>query len=125
MSTVAPQNVETDSRGALLGLRKQSQWHTFAFQNHPGLLLIRNPFTNTGQRYWIQRCLEDYPKKPNKLNIDKEANIQDWWSECVKDGECNRVLQKKLRWTTLGYHHDWDTKVNCYFFIYYHVRCGC
>lgn len=117
MFSVTPLNVETDLRGALLGLQNQSLWHTFAFQNHPGLLLIRNPFTTAGQRYWIQRCLEEYPKKPNKLNIDIETNVQDWWSECFRDGECNRVLQKKLRWSTLGYHHNWNTKVKSYFYI--------
>lgn len=75
--------------------------------------MILNPFTSLGQRLWIRKCLEEYPKKPNKTNIDIERNIEDWWSELCKGEQWDRKLQKKLRWTTLGYHHNWDTKVKC------------
>ncbi|XP_041981522.1 nucleic acid dioxygenase ALKBH1 [Aricia agestis] len=100
---------EIDHRLQELGLENQLNWNIYSFLNHPGLIFIRNPFTALGQRYWIKQCLEEYTKKPNKLNIDNEICLQDWWSECVKDE--NNKFYKKLRWTTLGYHHNWDTKV--------------
>uniref|UniRef100_T1IYE7 Fe2OG dioxygenase domain-containing protein n=1 Tax=Strigamia maritima TaxID=126957 RepID=T1IYE7_STRMM len=67
-----------------------------------GLLFIVNPFTAAGQRYWIQRCYLDYPNSPNVTNLTGKKHI---WSK-------NDVhTWKYLRWTTLGYHHNWDTKV--------------
>jgi len=29
-----------------------------------------------------------------------------------RDTEKGKLLLQKLRWATLGYHHNWDTKVN-------------
>lgn len=110
---VTYEDIKEDPRTEILGLTACKEWQCFCFKSHPGLLFIRNPFTNSGQRYWVRRCLQEYPKNPNKLNIDVDMNIQDWWSMCYKDGPCNRKLLKKLRWTTLGYHHNWDTKVKC------------
>ncbi|CAH0399988.1 unnamed protein product [Chilo suppressalis] len=100
-----------DARTQRLGLKKMEKWHVYTFQSHPGLYLIRNPFTSLGQRYWIRKCLEDYPRKPNRTNIDNEINLEDWWQACYVDGASDQTLIKKLRWTTLGYHHNWDTKV--------------
>ncbi|CAH2090350.1 unnamed protein product [Euphydryas editha] len=103
--------IENDPRTDLLGLKKTINWTTYTFKKHPGLFLILNPFTSLGQRFWIRKCLEEYPKKPNKINIDVERHIEDWWSELCSSDKWDRKLQKKLRWTTLGYHHNWDTKV--------------
>lgn len=78
-----------------------------------GLIFIKNPFTPNGQRYWISRCLRDFSKKPNKLNIDIHNLLRDdehWWEVCCTDITRSELL-KKLRWSTLGYHHNWDTKV--------------
>lgn len=36
-------------------------------------------------------------------------NIE-WWDLAQK----NRIVLSKLRWATLGYHHNWDTKVQQY-----------
>lgn len=67
---------------------------------------MKNPFTSLGQRYWICRCLTDYTKKPQKSNLD---------SIIENDDEFNNIFEsdllQKLRWITLGYHHNWDTKV--------------
>ncbi|KAI8432200.1 hypothetical protein MSG28_004656 [Choristoneura fumiferana] len=113
VSKMTLSNITEDNRAALLGLRKTNEWELYSFHDHPGLFLIKNPFTALGQRYWIRKCLETYPRKPNKLNIDIETLLPDWWAKCFETGQCNRQLQKKLRWTTLGYHHNWDTKVKC------------
>ncbi|CAK1582805.1 unnamed protein product [Parnassius mnemosyne] len=106
----APTLIE-DLRTELLGLTNVKEWKAYTLLRHPGLILIKNPFTSLGQRYWIRKCLEQYSKKPNKTNIDTEMVLNDWWKECFKSGHCNSKLQNKLRWTTLGYHHNWDTKV--------------
>lgn len=63
-----------------------------------------------GERYWAVRCLRDYSKKTNKTNIDPFHLIpenEEWWDMAQLD----KIILKKLRWATLGYHHNWDTKV--------------
>lgn len=58
------------------------------------------------------RCLQDYSKKPNKTNLDSFNLVpedKDWWETCQNNH--NKLLTDKLRWVTLGYHHDWNTKV--------------
>ncbi|VVC94401.1 unnamed protein product [Leptidea sinapis] len=99
-----------DDRTKSLGLHNLSSWKIVLLKQHPGFLIVRNPFNCLGQRYWIRKCLEEYSKKSNKRNIDIELPDCEWWEESFNNG-CNRQLQKKLRWSTLGYHHNWDTKV--------------
>ncbi|KAF5302789.1 hypothetical protein FQA39_LY01969 [Lamprigera yunnana] len=92
------------------GLRHPKEWKVYQLAENPGLMFIKNPFTPIGQRYWIRRCLKDFTKKPNKLNLDIHNIIpcnEEWWTFSQKN---NSVLNK-LRWATLGYHHNWDTKV--------------
>ncbi|KAF2900635.1 hypothetical protein ILUMI_05548 [Ignelater luminosus] len=96
----------------LHGLKPVQQWHAYELLDNPGLIFIRNPFTSYGQRYWIIRCLRDYTKKPNKLNVDIHDIVpttQDWWEMC-QDNKNENIINK-LRWATLGYHHNWDTKI--------------
>ncbi|KAG8320527.1 Nucleic acid dioxygenase alkbh1 [Homalodisca vitripennis] len=91
------------------GLVDVKQWKIFEFLDKLGLIFIVNPFTNQGQQYWVEQCLQEYTKKPNKLNIDPFKELQPgeelWETAQKQDG-----LLKKLRWATLGYHHNWDTK---------------
>lgn len=108
-----------------LGVSPPSTWKVYNLLLNPGLIFIRNPFTNQGQRYWICRCLRDYTKSPqvtNLTNIKHEISsetISDWWKYVQnsrktddpnkrRDGE---KLKNAMRWATLGYHHDWDSKV--------------
>ncbi|VVC28365.1 Hypothetical protein CINCED_3A024648 [Cinara cedri] len=85
-----------------LGLKRDlSDWNCYEILNIP-----------VGQKYWIKRCIVDYTKKPNRLNIDNHHFFQpgeDWWTTVNKTN--NVKLRDQLRWATLGYHHDWDTKV--------------
>ncbi|XP_017778190.1 PREDICTED: DNA demethylase ALKBH1 [Nicrophorus vespilloides] len=99
-----------ESVDCIHGLIPANEWEIYEIEANPGLIYIKNPFTTAGQNYWSVRCLRDFTKKPNKLNIDAHNLLPtgvDWWDYCEKD---DSVL-KKLRWATLGYHHDWDTKV--------------
>lgn len=93
-------------------LTPPKEWDAFELGSNPGLIFIRNPFTPIGQRYWITRCLKDFTRKPNKLNIDVHNYLvpgEHWWEYCEKLGDDK--FTEKLRWATLGYHHNWDTKV--------------
>lgn len=52
-----------------------------------GLIFVKNPFTPTGQNYWMKKCIIDYTKKPNRLNIDAHNILdasEDWWSAVTK-----------------------------------------
>lgn len=96
-----------------LGL-SSGTWKVLEFHNHPGLVLIRNPFTALGQRYWTARCLRDYQRPPNRTNLSNLGQgVDDWWldlqSTTLQDQHLR--LRNSLRWVTLGYHHNWDTKV--------------
>jgi len=66
-----------------------------------GLYFIRNPFNCKGTEYWSRQCFESYCRPPNP------TNVKDLTSASLDD---NFILEK-LRWATLGYHHNWDTKV--------------
>ncbi|XP_031785689.1 nucleic acid dioxygenase ALKBH1 [Nasonia vitripennis] len=94
------------------GLKSTKNWNIYEFLDVPGLILIENPFTAEGQQEWILKCLKEYSKKPNILNIDAHGLLNDdetWWESCFGKSH-NEDLLSKLRWATLGYHHNWDTK---------------
>lgn len=111
------------------GMKAVSDWEVYEFQNGifttthnsllflikynvVGLVFIKNPFTSKGQRYWAIKSLKYYTRKPNKTNLDIHQLIpenEDWWETCQRYTDKN--LLNKMRWTTLGYHHDWDSKV--------------
>ena len=89
---------------------KVTQWKVGSFKAAPGLVVIRNVFSSSDQLYWASKCLKEYSSATFKRNIDHHSlnlSVGDWWEECQQDAS----LVDKLRWSTLGYHHDWDTKV--------------
>ncbi|XP_020284467.1 nucleic acid dioxygenase ALKBH1 [Pseudomyrmex gracilis] len=96
-----------------LGLRPVEKWKVYELLDIPGLFFIQNPFTPNGQRYWIIKCLKDYSKEPYKLNIDVHNVLRNetWWNLCFQTSEGSKALLPKLRWATLGYHHNWNTKL--------------
>ncbi|KRT80731.1 hypothetical protein AMK59_6322, partial [Oryctes borbonicus] len=102
----------TNLMNKFFGLKPVEQWNMYEIVNRPGLIYINNPFTNLGQRYWIARSLKDYSKGTSKTNLDEQNIIPenvDWWS--YSQNNIGTGILKKLRWATLGYHHNWDTKV--------------
>ncbi|CAG7731592.1 unnamed protein product, partial [Allacma fusca] len=98
----------------LFGLTDPSTWEVYEFSYPEGLVFIKNPFTSEGQRYWIAKCLSDYPKDPHVTNME---NLRRRHPETAKDTPAlspendREQFYKELRWITFGYHHDWDTKV--------------
>lgn len=109
-----------DDEFRIRGLVPPAEWKVYELKNRPGLVFIKNPFTKRGQRYWITRCLRDYPKAPHAVNLNRkyfsQAVIDDWWTH-LQNAKTNATeaeqlrLKNGMRWATLGYHHDWDTKV--------------
>jgi len=86
------------------------EWKILRFKSSPGLVFIRNVFSISDQLFWASKCLKEYSTDTYKRNIDHPSLnlcISKWWEESQKD----RSLEDKLRWSILGYHHDWDTKV--------------
>ncbi|XP_020709501.2 nucleic acid dioxygenase ALKBH1 isoform X2 [Athalia rosae] len=101
-----------EDEGVAQGLKPIKEWKIYGIISKPGLIFIENPFTTLGQQYWITRCVRDYSSKPNKTNLDLHnlfTKHENWWDEC-SNAERARTLLPKLRWATLGYHHNWDTK---------------
>ena len=80
-------------------LKDSNLWNIFNFSN--GVIIIRNPFKSQGISFWVHRCLQDFSQSKNNLQNPH------WF----KDVTINHNLTSKLRWSTLGIHHDWDTKI--------------
>ncbi|XP_014085376.1 nucleic acid dioxygenase ALKBH1 [Bactrocera oleae] len=105
------------------GLEPINKWLCYAL-NSSGAIVIKNPFTVQGQRYWMARCLQDYPQSPNVNNLSPQLFsvevLDDWWLSLQKctDIEEIRRMNISMRWATLGYHHDWDSKK------YSEEKCG-
>jgi len=103
----------------LPGLLSTSEWKAFAHHDLPGLVVISNPFLAWCQRYLIRRCVRDYPSAENVTNLDAHRTgspLQSVWEQALDEREStndlfNKTVLHKLRWTTLGYHHNWDSKV--------------
>ncbi len=102
--------VQSHRDGSLLdelGMRDPASWQVFKLQN--GLFVISNPFTDEGIRYWCSRCFFDFPNNPPyKTNLDPTVKSPFNYADLLRtrpDG-----FKDKIRWSTLGYHHDWDTK---------------
>ncbi|XP_065208730.1 nucleic acid dioxygenase ALKBH1 [Planococcus citri] len=99
------------------GLRHPSMWNIYELKSCPGFIYIVNPFTSSGQRYWVCRSLADYTKKPSVTNIDGHKDVVEllkhdkWWDIVSSNSKHSHQLKKKLRWATMGYHHNWDTKI--------------
>ncbi|XP_063851192.1 nucleic acid dioxygenase ALKBH1-like [Scylla paramamosain] len=95
------------------GLTPPHTWTVHRLVNHPGLVIVRNPFTRAGQLAWACRCLRDMARLPHKTNLASHGvhlEGSTWWQLCRTEEGRRTGLREKLRWVTLGYHHDWDTK---------------
>ncbi|XP_051005678.1 nucleic acid dioxygenase ALKBH1 [Acomys russatus] len=102
------------------GLQPVSKWRAYGLEGYPGFIFIPNPFLPGFQWHWVKQCLKLYSQKPNVCNLDKhmtKEETQGLWEqskECLRSKEVNkrrpRSLLEKLRWVTLGYHYNWDSK---------------
>ncbi|XP_077992481.1 nucleic acid dioxygenase ALKBH1-like [Glandiceps talaboti] len=101
------------------GLKPLKEWNVYRMKESPGFIFISNPFHNGYQRYWVKRCLKDFPKRPNMRNLDLYMQLSeedDIWESGDKkrdpssDPSEEPDLLSKLRWVTLGYHYNWSKK---------------
>ncbi|XP_011193128.1 nucleic acid dioxygenase ALKBH1 [Zeugodacus cucurbitae] len=108
----APQHVTED----FPGLEPVNKWLCYSL-NTSGVIVIRNPFTVQGQRYWMARCLQDYSRSPNVNNLSPHLFpaevLDDWWRSLQTSNDMDEIrrMNISMRWATLGYHHDWDSKL--------------
>ncbi|XP_074517040.1 nucleic acid dioxygenase ALKBH1 [Sebastes fasciatus] len=110
----------SDVDAASVGLQPVRDWRAFGLQGYPGFIFISNPFLLGSQPFWVRQCLKNYPQKPNVCNLDMHmspSDTQDIWGKSVHGLSCPpsgqrqpKTLLDRLRWVTLGYHYNWDTK---------------
>uniref|UniRef100_A0ABM5FB09 Nucleic acid dioxygenase ALKBH1 n=1 Tax=Pogona vitticeps TaxID=103695 RepID=A0ABM5FB09_9SAUR len=102
------------------GLRPVSQWKAFGLDNYPGFIFIQDPFLPGCQRHWVKQCLKQYTQKPNVCNLDMHMSLNetaDLWERSqhqMRNKHSSKwepkSLLEKLRWVTLGYHYNWNSK---------------
>ncbi|XP_028251661.1 nucleic acid dioxygenase ALKBH1 [Parambassis ranga] len=120
---IVPAKLDTtavsDVEAARVGLQPVRDWKAFGLQGYPGFIFISNPFLRGSQRFWVRQCLKTYPQKPNICNLDMHmspSDTQDIWGNSVHGLSMSprkrepKTLLERLRWVTLGYHYNWDTK---------------
>ncbi|XP_074660269.1 nucleic acid dioxygenase ALKBH1-like [Tubulanus polymorphus] len=99
---------------AFCGLTDAKHWKLYGHKQFPGFWFLSNPFQPGFQKYWIDRCVRCYHENPNICNLDSlqqrgEGNL---WDEMLSEtADMTKTSMFKLRWTTLGYHYDWNTKL--------------
>ena len=108
----------TDSVSAMFGLKPPKLWNVYKHSHLPGFTFICNPFKNDISRwYWIRQCLFEYHKPPNICNLDAldDSRVYNLWSDFMQSMNNGGILRKsqffKLRWVTLGYQYNWNTKL--------------
>ena len=123
---------KSSTEAEMLGLKSPSDWSVLSLRRISGLLLLPDLFHAGGQHHWVRRCLVDYPCKPNICNLDAHMeregsgclwppNTEDVDTPLHASSEAKKLklqpstvskesLVRKLRWVTLGYHYDWNTK---------------
>ncbi|XP_053143342.1 nucleic acid dioxygenase ALKBH1 [Hemicordylus capensis] len=110
----------SDQDASRAGLQPVSQWKAYGLDSYPGFIFIPNPFLPGCQRHWVKQSLKQYTQKPNVCNLDMHMSSKettDLWgksqlqlrsrSSSKQEAKC---LLEKLRWVTLGYHYNWNTK---------------
>ncbi|XP_077443963.1 nucleic acid dioxygenase ALKBH1 [Stigmatopora argus] len=112
--------VVSDGDAAKVGLHPVKDWRAFNLKGYPGFIFITNPFISGSQPFWIRQCLKIYPQKPNVCNLDMHmstSDTQDIWAKSVPNLSYPsvrkrepRTLLERLRWVTLGYHYNWNSK---------------
>jgi alkylated DNA repair protein alkB homolog 1 len=95
-------------------------YNCFEFAFPQGLFVIKDFLTIEEQITTTLRCLNEYHKKPHRTNMyiyeePNEANkneplpTYDITKFLVDDPE-KYYFNKKIRWTNLGYHYDWNER---------------
>uniref|UniRef100_UPI00398F172B nucleic acid dioxygenase ALKBH1 isoform X1 n=1 Tax=Pristiophorus japonicus TaxID=55135 RepID=UPI00398F172B len=119
---LVPLNVTSisDQDASKAGLQPVCKWKAYSLDGYPGFTFIPDPFLPGWQHYWAKQCLKTYPQKPNVCNLDLHMSPEettDLWEQSreqlrlkAPDKREAKSLLEKLRWVTLGYHYNWETK---------------
>ncbi|XP_041070215.1 nucleic acid dioxygenase ALKBH1 [Carcharodon carcharias] len=119
---IAPLNVTSisDQDACKAGLQPVCKWKAYSLDGYPGFMFILDPFLPGWQCYWAKQCLKIYPRKPNVCNLDLHMSpeeTKDLWEQSREQLRLKtpgkreaKSLLEKLRWVTLGYHYNWETK---------------
>ncbi|XP_048456355.1 nucleic acid dioxygenase ALKBH1 [Rhincodon typus] len=119
---ITPLNVTSisDRDASKAGLKPVCKWKAYRLEDYPGFMFISDPFLPGWQRYWAKQCLKIYPRKPNICNLDLHMSpeeTKDLWEQSREQLRLKsfvkreaKSLLEKLRWVTLGYHYNWETK---------------
>lgn len=94
-------------------------WDAYHLESVPGLYFIKNVFSEEHQFSWAKRCMQDFTRTPYVTNLDQfqeKTSIDKMWemskSAFLQSESFN--LQDtpiwSVRWATLGYHHNWNTR---------------
>lgn len=115
--SLQPVQLSLTNESIFPGLHPPNDWKIYKLSTRPGLLLLANPFTCEGQRYWMKQSLVNYPAYPNTTNLSNTSQSTDnvecsWWEmiQSIPDAIERKKVVKKLRWATLGYQYDWTNK---------------
>lgn len=83
-----------------LGLIHPSEWRVYSFPDRIGLYLLPGLLKKENAKIWLKRAF-GYANPPNITNLTIHG----------KDVKTDpSLLEKALRWTTLGVEYDWNTK---------------
>jgi len=79
----------SDLEGACdMGLRPCKEWCVYGIHGRPGFVFILNPFTPGAQWQWIEKCIKEYPCKPNICNLDAHVDrtcTNTIWNQSTSD----------------------------------------
>lgn len=117
MDKVEEIELQASQHPAVRGLKPLKEWKSYSIKGFPGFIFIKNPFEDGQQRYWIERCVLDYPNKPSKTILDNLVDMSDIdniWSYSQNKPNSDITgkdsLIMKLRWATMGYNYEWNSR---------------
>eukprot|EP01012_Entosiphon_sulcatum_P018980 TRINITY_DN2380_c0_g1_i2.p3 TRINITY_DN2380_c0_g1~~TRINITY_DN2380_c0_g1_i2.p3 ORF type:complete len:303 (+),score=42.15 TRINITY_DN2380_c0_g1_i2:2233-3141(+) len=76
----------------------------FTFDGYDGCYLFSNFLTPNEQLELVKDTLCTFPQPPHETNLTNLGH---------KPSSGSLLYTKDLRWVTLGYHHNWDTRKYC------------
>ncbi|XP_039249443.2 nucleic acid dioxygenase ALKBH1-like [Styela clava] len=98
-------------------------WEIYSVNDVSGLYFAKGIFSDEEQKHWAKKCVKDFTVSPYSTNLDpfqSKESIDTAWSDSVEAFKsCNEKRDFdflkttpiwKIRWSTIGYHHNWNTR---------------
>lgn len=111
--------VNLEHCNSVKNMTEVDEWEAYQLDSVPGFYFIKNVFSEEHQFYWAQRCVQDFTHSPYVTNLDQfqeKSSIDKMWeiskSNFLQSGSSNLKDTPiwSVRWATLGYHHNWNTR---------------